>query len=92
MAQLATVDNPAAVMRELFQREIEALKNDKTDTDDKIKEILKKKIRPLPSSFITEDLQNIIESYSGHNKVQSLEESASLFAESFLRLKRTKSQ
>lgn len=60
-------------MVQLFQKEIEDIKNAKSDTDNKLNEILVKHIKSIPLEFLEANLhQSILEKFHQHDKVQTL--------------------
>lgn len=58
------------MLTKLFQKDIEDIKNAKSDTDNKLSQIFAKHIRTLPAELIDENVQKqLIDSFRSHDKV-----------------------
>lgn len=78
-------------MTQLFQKEIEDIRNAKSDTDNKLNEIFIKNIKSISSEFLEKNInQKILDKFHQHDTVQSLENSVGIFVEAFQRLKQEK--
>ena len=53
LSALAEINDDLAILQKLFQKDIEDIKNAKSDTDNKLSQIFAKNIKTLPDSTLT---------------------------------------
>lgn len=78
-----------SVLTQLFLKEIEDIKNAKSDTDNKLTELFVKNIRSIPQEQLAEFAnKTVMKDFHQHDQVQSTETSIGLFVEALGRLKK----
>jgi ubiquitin-like 1-activating enzyme E1 B len=83
---------PLDVLTQLFQKDIDVIKESKEDSEKKaLAESYLKRIRSLPTELLEKQCgEKVLAGFTGFDRVLTLEESVSVFAEAFAKLKEEK--
>ena len=77
MAELYHQKDEVKILTQLFQKEIEDIKNAKTDSDNKLAELYAKNIKVVPTeTLVSSSNRNILENFNLHDKVLLEDKSA----------------